>query len=112
MDKLQGPINCLALGTFSWCVNLIAMSFIRNQWWAVVPQLTLVFGEALFRVAFVTVMVEISPLPVYNTMFAIAGLLYHSLAATLCNFLGSVLVQRFNVPVVFQGACALGCHLI
>ena len=107
MRKLGGPVICMEIGIASWCVLLLATSFVTNPVIAIVMQVLQGFN-GLFRAAYIQHTCDVNSKIVYNTMFSINVCLHFGVGGTISSLLGGVLYYKFQGAIVFQGSCVLG----
>jgi len=105
---LGGPIVCIELGVLSWIIRLIAISYIRNPWLVLLPQLLNSFSRGLFTVAMMRHIHQVTPIQVHSTMFILCSMLEFSLGIFLANIVGGSIYQTYKGPFLFRGTAVGG----
>ena len=99
----------MAIGVALFCINALALSFVRTSWIAILLNVLRGVGPGLFRAAMVKHTTDISPKKIYNTMFLLNICLFVGVPGVLGNFAGGVLYHKFKGAALFQGSFVLGC---
>ena len=103
-----GTVVCLEIGIFTRCIILLVISYIKNPWMVLLPQVFFGASKSLFHAAKLEYTVGISSEEVYITTFAIITSLEWGVAGLVANMAGGVMYNDYNGPVLFRYTAMLG----
>lgn len=102
IKKLRGTSNCIILGTASYVIRFLGMTYFRKYWIIVLLQTLHGLGFALTWAAMMEYTYEISPSDIVDTMLGILSGIFFSFAQLIANLFGSRIYQQKGGKFLFK----------
>ena len=109
IKKLGGTSPSIIIGTFSYFIRFLSMSYVSSFWIIVLLQMLHGIGFALSWAAMMEYTHKISPKDIVVTMFGILSGIFFSLSAIVSNMVGGVVYETYSGRILFRwGAVICG----
>ena len=102
IKKLGGTSPCIIIGTFSYVIRFLSMSYVSTFWIIVLLQMLHGIGFALSWAAMMEYTHKISPKDIVVTMFGILSGIFFSLSAMVSNMLGGIVYETYSGRILFR----------
>ena len=107
IKKLGGTSPCIIIGTFSYFIRFLSMSYVSTFWIIVLLQMLHGIGFALTWAAMMEYTHKISPKDIVLTMFGILNCLYFSFSGIIGNMVGGIVYETYSGRILFRSVAAI-----
>jgi len=102
LENLNGPTNCIIVGSVSFFIRFLCMSYAYNVYLVMALQMFHAFGFALYWAAAVETVNLFSPKESLMTMMSILTTTQFGIGDLIANVGGGLLYDRFNGRLMFR----------